>query len=176
MHYAIAATPLLFAMACAVDETAQESTSDTTDSVTAASEPSPGPTSPPRAQTVMTTGPAVSFSPPACQVFAGPNRGLKICGTVEVDLFRSNGLEEIFVVGTDFAVWHAWQTSATTWHGWQTLGGQVFCRDFPPCDEFDGVAMPLVSDAPVIAVLGTDGREWCRAWPWSSGWHVCNPL
>jgi hypothetical protein len=167
--------PWLFAVACAVDETAQPSTSETTDSLTA-SDPAPGPTSPPRAQTVATTGPAVSFSPPACEVFAGPNRGLKICGTLEEDLFRSNGLEEIFVIGVDFAVWHAWQTSSTTWHGWQTLGGQVFCRDNPPCDIFDGVAMPAVSDAPTIAVLGLNGQEFCRTWPWTVNWHVCNPL
>jgi len=109
-------------------------------------------------------------------VFAGPNRGLAICGTLVQDLRRSNGLHEKFVVGLDYAVWHAWQTNASTWTSWQTLGGRVFCHDFPPCDEFDGVGMPLVSNSPVISVLGTDGREWCRAWPWSVAWHVCNPL
>jgi hypothetical protein len=33
--------------------------------------------------------------------------------------------------------------------------------------------MPVISDAPTIAVLGADGREWCRTWPWTQGWHPC---
>lgn len=173
MYGAMAVAPLLFAMACAVDETAQESTSEMTAAETS---PSPGPTSPPRADAAPVGGTPSASSPPSCTVFAGPNRGAAICGTLIQDLQRSNGLHEKFVVGLDFAVWHAWQTNASTWTTWQTLGGQVFCRDFPPCDIFDGVGMPRISDAPVISVLGTDGRQWCRAWPWSVGWHVCNPL
>ncbi len=176
IHSAMSVAPLLFLVACAaVDDDAQESTSETADFLSNC-DPASGPTTPPREPSRCqgtAGGTPTSFSPPACEVFAGPHRGLAICGTLIQDLRRTNGLHEIFVIGTNFAVWHAWQTTASNWAPWQTLGGQVFCRDFPPCSTFDGVAMPVVSNSPVISVHGTDGRKYCRAWPWSSNWGLC---
>jgi hypothetical protein len=114
----------------------------------------------------------VAWAPPGCDIWRGPHRGQRICNTDWIDIFQHpNGLWETFVVGTDFAIWHSWETAIDVWTPWQSLGGTVQCWNGAPCRAWDGVR--LVGQQPTIQVRGTDGRNWCRTWPWTQGWRLC---
>lgn len=107
---------------------------------------------------------APAFS--ACSVSAFGYGGEAICGT-QVLVVASNGTpQEVFVIGTDWAVWHAWPGS----NGWHTLHGVALHT------TSNGVS--LWSDNPYsIWIYGTDGKQWCDNWgspAWGS-WHLCNP-
>jgi hypothetical protein len=68
---------------------------------------------------------------------------------------NQDGRLEVFVIGTDHAVWHNWQSAAGRgpWSGWSSLGGyaisgpSVFSR-------FNG------SDRVGLHVTGGDGGTW----------------
>jgi hypothetical protein len=78
-----------------------------------------------------------------------------------------NGTQQLFVVGTDHAVWTDWSLPNGSWAGWQSLGGTVE----------SGISIWDVSDGGwvfSIVATGTDGNPWHRtrsadgAWsPWS---------
>jgi hypothetical protein len=111
------------------------------------------------------------FTPPACFPPWGPQNGRAICNTDAVLFLHTNGLFETFVVGTDFAIWHSWETSVDVWTAWQSLGGTVHCKNASPCSAADGVR--LFNSSPTVQVKGTDNLQWCRIWPWTLGWGHC---
>lgn len=80
----------------------------------------------------------------------------------------SNGSAETFVIGTDWAIRHAWPGS----NGWHSLGGQSYHAVNVGVTQ-NGVR--LWSGNPyAIWTFGTDGREWCDNWgtPAWMGWHL----
>jgi len=163
--FAMLAMSVMPIAACGVaesDEPDQQSTADSLESSQAAIVTQP---------TVPPSQPTVPPTPPACIPPWGPSQGRAICNTNAVLFLHSNGLFETFVIGTNFAVYHSWETSINVWTGWQTLGGAVHCKVTSSCGPADGVR--LFNSAPTVQVLGTDNRQWCRTWPWSQGWLHC---
>jgi hypothetical protein len=71
----------------------------------------------------------------------------------------------VFVIGTDWSVWHAWSGSG----GWHSLGGQA--ERFTSSGVFQ-----WSSDPYAIRVYGTDGNQWCDngGSPNWGGWNLCN--
>ena len=101
----------------------------------------------------------------SCAYTVGAYTGYYICGTDIIWFQHTNGIWEVFVVGTNRAVWHIWQRylNDSVWTGWRSLGGVAN----------DGVW--LWNYTPTIYVLGTDNRYWCNRWgaaAWS-GWFHC---
>lgn len=86
--------------------------------------------------------------------------------------------QQLFVIGTDRAVWTRWWIdSSGTWSGWTSLGGTS--TNFPPV-FWDGNAYYRFdggTDTPTIVVKGTDGNPWHRtrsaSGPWG-GWAKGN--
>jgi len=101
----------------------------------------------------------------ACPYTVGSYTGYYICGTDIIWFQHTNGIWEVFVVGTNQAVYHIWQryVGDPVWTGWRSLGGKAI----------DGVW--LWNYTPTIYVIGTDYRYWCNRWgaaAWS-GWYHC---
>ncbi len=75
----------------------------------------------------------------------------------------SAGRLDVFVEGTDGALWHKWWTG-TSWSGWESLGGKLTSS---PAATSQGSG--LID----IFARGTDGALWYKDWngaAWSS-WH-----
>jgi opacity protein-like surface antigen len=100
------------------------------------------------------------FVQSACAITVYGYTGYRIC---EFDYFSYNwggGNYEYFVVGTNYAIYHIWKGSG----GWKSLGGQA--SRYAPNGTY-----PTTPTG--VATYGTDENLWCRAWPWTSGWHRC---
>jgi hypothetical protein len=95
----------------------------------------------------------------ACAVTAYGYTGYAICDFLASNLDWGGGNVEYFVVGTDYAIWHAWKGSG----GWHSLGGQA--AHATPNGAY---AYPYG-----VSTYGTDGRLWCRDHPWTTGWRLC---
>ncbi|MFJ3876162.1 hypothetical protein ACIPW5_01730 [Streptomyces sp. NPDC090077] len=64
-----------------------------------------------------------------------------------------NGTRQVFIVGTDFAVWTRWNNTGGGWSDWQSLGGTVR----------SGVRIEGNNTwTPTISVVGMDGERWYR--------------
>jgi hypothetical protein len=75
----------------------------------------------------------------------------------------SAGRLDVFVEGTDGALWHKWWTG-TSWSGWESLGGKLTSS---PAATSQGSG--LID----VFARGTDGALWYKDWngaAWSS-WH-----
>jgi hypothetical protein len=71
---------------------------------------------------------------------------------------NTDGQLEIFGVGTDFALWHIWQTAphAGPWSAWSSLAGGITSKP----------AVAVNKDGRLeVFVRGTDGALW----------HICKP-
>ena len=103
----------------------------------------------------------------SCPVSAFGYGGAAICGTGTLVVAASDGTAlEAFVIGTNWAVWHAWPGS----NGWHTLGGVALHS------TSNGVG--LWSTSPYsVWTYGTDGKQWCDNWgsPAWGPWYLCNP-
>lgn len=83
-----------------------------------------------------------------------------------------DGTLQIFVVGTDHAVWTRWITWDGGMSSWRTLGGKVMHGDT------QSISMGGTRAVPTVKVIGNEpaGRWWCNtravsgAW---GGWRVC---
>jgi hypothetical protein len=92
--------------------------------------------------------------------------GAYICDTGVLFRYQANGaLEEVFVIGTNWQIWHAWPGS----NGWQSLGGAAQ-QTVPNNGVYQWSSNPYA-----IYTYGTDGRQWCDNWgtPAWGGWHLC---
>jgi hypothetical protein len=100
-----------------------------------------------------------------CPVSAFGYAGQMICGTNDLDHYVNGSVTEVFVIGTDWSVWHAWSGSG----GWHSLGGQA--------ERSTSGGVFQWSSAPyAFWVYGTDGNQWCDNWgsPNWGGWYLCN--
>ena len=69
---------------------------------------------------------------------------------------------DVFVRGTDGALWHKWTTnSGTTWSGWKSLGGQVAAGTGPAACSWGAGRLD-------VFVQGTDGALWHK-WSTNNG-------
>ncbi|MEN3613148.1 hypothetical protein AAH979_26795 [Plantactinospora sp. ZYX-F-223] len=91
--------------------------------------------------------------------------GYRICEFEWFYVTHSNGSNEYFVIGTNYAVFHIWPGSG----GWKSLGGKA--RKATPNGAY------FVTDTGYYGVrtIGTDNWSWCRFnlhGSWSS-WDTC---
>ena len=90
-----------------------------------------------------------------------------------------DGTEQVFVIGTDFAVWTRWQNfNGGPWVSWATMHGQA---TEAPVLFYNEMTQKYYQSAggiwtPEIVVTGTDAKHWNRhrtsagAWtPWTQG-------
>jgi hypothetical protein len=101
--------------------------------------------------------------------------GTGICGTNPQEIVWPDGRKEIFVVGTDRAIWHTYQSVAGgSWSPWFSFGG--YAND-GVWVTFDGIVNGSV--LVVIQVRGNNDQLYCQqhtASGWS-GWNTnCDPL
>ena len=90
----------------------------------------------------------------------GGKRGQRICEYGLTQIYYK-GRHHVFVVGTDYAVWHIWQVRVGgPYSNWTTLGGVarsgVYLLDYGPLRA---------------SVVGTDSRWWCRTY--NGSWSGC---
>lgn len=100
-----------------------------------------------------------------CPVSAFGYSGQMICGTTILPADKgTNTLQEEFVIGGDWSIWHAWSGS----NGWKSLGGQA--QRTVTNGVWQWSANPFA-----IYTFGTDGNKWCDNWgvPAWGGWHLC---
>ncbi len=78
----------------------------------------------------------------------------------------SDGSEQVYVVGTDYAVWTRWITAGGTLSRWVSLGGKVKQGDFR------SVTMAGTGNVPTVKVIGTTtpSRWYCRTRATSGSW------
>jgi hypothetical protein len=62
-----------------------------------------------------------------------------------------NGLWQLFVIGTDNAVWTRWEESNGSYHGWYSMGG--YSSSYPVVLNGSGYS-------PQINVVGRNGTYW----------------
>ncbi|NXY93265.1 hypothetical protein HYE82_02330 [Streptomyces sp. BR123] len=72
-----------------------------------------------------------------------------------------NGQRQVFIVGTDFAVWTRYSHADGNWSGWQSMGGRAA----------SGVRVEGNNTwNPTISHVGTDGDRWYRHRLISGSW------
>jgi hypothetical protein len=73
-----------------------------------------------------------------------------------------NGTKQLFVIGTDNAVWTRWNNTSGNWSAWTSMGG-IAIR-FPPQFYSQGIFLVTGSGTytPDLTVVGTDGGVWHR--------------
>lgn len=116
---------------------------------------------------VASSGAGVVPAFSSCPVSAFGYAGQKICGTTEYDHPGIDGrVAEVFVIGTNWQIWHAWQGS----NGWHSLGGVA------QHSSTNGVFLWSLSPF-AIKTHGNDssGTWYCDNWgvPSWGGWHPC---
>lgn len=123
-----------------------------------------------------TTRPGTNAAVPAaaCSIKPGAYVGHRVCGMNYFQHIWDDGRHEYFIVGTNYAVFHAYQRfpGDRTWSKWISMGGRV--------DDSNNFGVHLYGlggpgDWPTIVVLGTDRLAYCRSYTGSgwSGWHRC---
>jgi len=78
------------------------------------------------------TGQPIPLAQPGAAVAAAPAKctdaeygGTFYCGYGERFAILSSGVEQLFVVGTDYAVWTRWHRTDGSYSSWTSLGGEV---------------------------------------------------
>jgi hypothetical protein len=100
----------------------------------------------------------------ACAITVYGYTGYRVCEFAYSSLDWGGGNVEVFVVGTDYAIYHIWNGSG----GWHSLGGMA--RNTTPNGAY-------AFNSPSIGVetIGTDNNWYCNYWgsaSWS-GWQRC---
>jgi hypothetical protein len=79
------------------------------------------------------------------------------CGYGLRDFYFGDGTYQIFVIGTDFAVWTRWRKQGF-YELWYDMGGEI--RHTFASGDF---ARITCGSQPIIQVVGTDNRWWSNA-------------
>jgi hypothetical protein len=103
----------------------------------------------------------------ACPVSAFGYGGQAVCGSVALTYTYPDRHQEAFVIGINYAIWHAWNGS----NGWHSLGGTA--RAASPTGVW--LAATFNSGKPIIDTYGTNNGVYCDNWgsPAWSGWYAC---
>ncbi|MFG2989670.1 hypothetical protein ACGFZK_10355 [Streptomyces sp. NPDC048257] len=76
-----------------------------------------------------------------------------VCEYGEAWMTYPAGNRQVFVIGTDFAVWTRWQYAGGSWSDWTSMGGTVR----------SGVRIEGNNTwNPTISIVGMDGERWSR--------------
>src|SRR5205814_1457110 len=77
------------------------------------------------------------------------------------DAWASGQWIDVFVRGTDNALWHKWWNPVGGWSGWENLGGVLTSGpDSASCN----------TNHVDVFVIGTDGGLWQKGWNSTTGW------
>jgi hypothetical protein len=103
----------------------------------------------------------------ACPVSAFGYGGEAVCGSVAMTYKYPDSHQEAFIIGINYAIWHAWKGS----NGWHSLGGTA--RAASPTGVW--LAGTFNSGKPIIDTYGTNNGVYCDNWgsPAWSGWYAC---
>ncbi|MCC3776146.1 hypothetical protein [Streptomyces sp. UNOB3_S3] len=93
--------------------------------------------------------------------------GSYICEYGKKTIKFPNGQQQIFVIGTDYAVWTTYDYENGDWSAWESMGGTLR----------SGITVKGEGTwNPTISATGTDGNQWSRhrldsgIWtPWTRG-------
>ncbi|MFD5412108.1 hypothetical protein ACFV4Q_13615 [Streptomyces nojiriensis] len=111
----------------------------------------------------VTAAPAQAATPAAAAGFCHVSGlgGDYICEYGEAWLTYPAGNRQVFIVGTDFAVWTRWQYAGGSWSEWTSMGGTVR----------SGVRIDGNNTwNPTISIVGMDGERWSRHRLSSGSW------
>ncbi|MEY2233471.1 MULTISPECIES: hypothetical protein [Streptomyces] len=111
----------------------------------------------------VTAAPAQAAAPAAAAGFCHVSGlgGDYICEYGEAWLTYPAGNRQVFIVGTDFAVWTRWQFAGGSWSEWTSMGGTVR----------SGVRIEGNNTwNPTISIVGMDGERWSRHRLTSGSW------
>ncbi|MFI8391454.1 hypothetical protein [Streptomyces sp. NPDC085540] len=103
----------------------------------------------------VTAAPAQAAAPAAAAGFCHVSGlgGDYICEYGEAWMTYPAGNRQVFIVGTDFAVWTRWQYAGGSWSDWTSMGGTVR----------SGVRIEGNNTwNPTISIVGMDGERWSR--------------
>ncbi|MER7824933.1 hypothetical protein ABTX85_20485 [Streptomyces sp. NPDC096097] len=103
----------------------------------------------------VTASPAQAAAPASAAGFCHVSGlgGDYICEYGEAWLTYPAGNRQVFIVGTDFAVWTRWQYAGGSWSEWTSMGGTVR----------SGVRIEGNNTwNPTISIVGMDGERWSR--------------
>jgi hypothetical protein len=81
----------------------------------------------------------------------------------------SQGRLDVFVQGTDGALWHKWYTGGAWSKNWESLGGQLTAS--PAATGYSSGGTPPYTYYINVVVRGSDGAVWTKSWTgskWSS--------
>ncbi|MFF4262482.1 hypothetical protein ACFY7Y_16730 [Streptomyces virginiae] len=111
----------------------------------------------------VTAAPAQAAAPAAAAGFCHVSGlgGDYICEYGEAWMTYPAGNRQVFIVGTDFAVWTRWQFAGGSWSEWTSMGGTVR----------SGVRIDGNNTwNPTISIVGMDGERWSRHRLTSGSW------
>ncbi|WP_327733298.1 hypothetical protein OG749_04905 [Streptomyces nojiriensis] len=111
----------------------------------------------------VTAAPAQAATPAAAAGFCHVSGlgGDYICEYGEAWMTYPAGNRQVFIVGTDFAVWTRWQYAGGSWSEWTSMGGTVR----------SGVRIDGNNTwNPTISIVGMDGERWSRHRLSSGSW------
>lgn len=77
-----------------------------------------------------------------------------------------NGVQQVFVIGTDHAVWTRWTNSSGNWVGWTSMYGKCF----------GWVGVWGSGYSPILGVIGSDGNTWVSERSTDGSWSKWGPL
>ncbi|MFF4422660.1 MULTISPECIES: hypothetical protein [Streptomyces] len=103
----------------------------------------------------VTAAPAQAAAPAAAAGFCHVSGlgGDYICEYGEAWMTYPAGNRQVFIIGTDFAVWTRWQYAGGSWSDWTSMGGTVR----------SGVRIEGNNTwNPTISIVGMDGERWSR--------------
>ncbi|MGZ9928661.1 hypothetical protein ACXNSR_02085 [Streptomyces sp. NC-S4] len=103
----------------------------------------------------VAAAPAQAATPAAAAGFCHVSGlgGDYICEYGEAWMTYPAGNRQVFIVGTDFAVWTRWQYAGGSWSDWTSMGGTVR----------SGVRIEGNNTwNPTISIIGMDGERWSR--------------
>ncbi|MGW6841361.1 hypothetical protein [Streptomyces sp. NPDC054958] len=103
----------------------------------------------------VTAAPAQAAAPASAAGFCHVSGlgGDYICEYGEAWMTYPAGNRQVFIVGTDFAVWTRWQYAGGSWSEWTSMGGTVR----------SGVRIEGNNTwNPTISIVGMDGERWSR--------------
>lgn len=63
-----------------------------------------------------------------------------------------DGVQEVFVIGTDHAMWTRWTNGSGNWVGWTSMGGSCWSLS----------DIPYAGYTPTVTVAGSDGNPWAK--------------
>jgi len=79
------------------------------------------------------------------------------------NLFPDQTLQ-VYVIGTDYAVWTRWRTINGVMSDWRSLGGKIRSHDTRSIGFVGTQAVPK------LRVIGTDENKWCNERRLSGSW------